>query len=123
MPTTEITLAPDTQSPRRARRAVQETVEANAALAEIASLLVSEMVTNAILHARSEIRLTVACDGDHITVEVADRSPMGPVVRHFSPEAGTGRGMQLIEQLADSWGTRPGADGKVVWFTLSNPAA
>lgn len=125
MKTTQITLPPDTQSPRRARRAVKEAVDGAAAsrLVDMAALLVSEMVTNAVLHARSEIHLTVDCEDGSITVEVADHSPLPPSIRHYSHEAATGRGMQLVEQLADAWGTRTDADGKVVWFTLGMPTA
>lgn len=87
-------------------------------MVEIATLLVSEAVTNAVLHAGTEVRVRVGRDGRSVRVEVADTSPAVPLRRHASADAATGRGMLLIEELSDSWGLQRSADGKVVWFEL-----
>ena len=89
------------------------------ALTDLALLLVSEVVTNAVLHARSEIRLCVGWNGDAVRVEVADESPVLPVPQHYSEMATTGRGMHLVEEVATAWGSDPVDPGKVVWFELN----
>src|SRR5687768_14760881 len=105
--TTDVTLPPDTRSPSQARRFVSRVLaeEAQEPLASTVALLVSEMVTNAVLHARTEITVSVEYQGDWLRVEVADESPINPTVRSFSRQAATGRGLQLVEELADRWGT------------------
>jgi anti-sigma regulatory factor (Ser/Thr protein kinase) len=122
VPPSDVTLPPDTRSPWRARRFVAETlVDATANVAEIVTLLVSEMVTNAVLHARTDIRVSIKRGEDAIRVEVADESSSGPMVRHFSQQAATGRGLLLVEELADRWGSDPRDPGKVVWFEMALP--
>lgn len=124
MPTIEVTLPPDTDTPRRARRFIQDALDEGAPddVVDIAVLLVSEVVTNAVLHARSEVCVGITWQSGRVRVEVSDRSPVRPVARRFAEDAGTGRGMLLVEELADAWGMRPAADGKVVWFELASVA-
>ena len=120
MPPSDVTLPPDTQSPWRARRFVAETLgDATPTVADVVSLLVSEIVTNAVLHARTEVHVSIDLDRDTVRVEVADECVAGPAVRHVTRQAATGRGMKLVEQLADRWGTEPRDGGKVVWFELA----
>ena len=121
VPTIELTLPPDTDSPRRARRFLQDALDARApeGVLDVATLLLSEVVTNAVLHARTEVRVAVSWVADRLRVEVADASPLAPTPRNFSEDAGTGRGMLLVAELADDWGTQPAEPGKVVWFELA----
>jgi len=110
--------------PRRvadARRLTEGTLAAwgLADLGHTAALLVSEVVTNAILHAHSRVVLVLRHDRDGIRVEVNDGSPVPPRVRHFRADAGTGRGVRLLESLASRWGIERTGGGKTVWFTLS----
>jgi PAS domain S-box-containing protein len=87
-----------------------------------ARLLVSEVLTNAIRHAHGPVGLRLRLsDPDLLTVEVNDRSPRLPGRRQAATEDESGRGLLLVEALADSWGTRPADDGKTVWFTLRVP--
>lgn len=88
-------------------------------MTDMVLLLVSEVVTNAVLHARTEIRLGIGWNGDAVRVEVADHSPLAATPRPFSEMATTGRGMQMVDQVADTWGLRPVDDGKVIWFELT----
>ena len=81
-----------------------------------AELLVSELVTNAVLHARSGARVDIEHVGTTVRVAVCDDSPALPRVRHYGPEAVTGRGMLLVQRIADRWGVEPCDDGKCVWF-------
>lgn len=88
-------------------------------LVECAELVVTEVVTNALVHAGTPIDVAVRIDGDTLVVEVADGSAQQPVVRHHGALAGTGRGLRLLQGMVDRWGSRPHDDGKTVWFELS----
>jgi anti-sigma regulatory factor (Ser/Thr protein kinase) len=82
-------------------------------------LLTSEVVTNALLHTGSgSIRLRLRLLDDGVRVEIDDDSHALPQARHYSPEAGTGRGLALVELAARSWGATPTPAGKTVWFEV-----
>lgn len=87
-------------------------------VADLARLLVSELVTNAVFHAHSPIELRVRRQPSALRVEVRDDDPAPPVRQTTEPLSTTGRGIELVESLADSWGTERWRDGKVVWFEL-----
>jgi serine phosphatase RsbU (regulator of sigma subunit) len=89
------------------------------ALVSDAELVVSELVTNAILHASTPIVLTVASAADAVRVEVRDNRRDRPVRALVSTEAMTGRGIALVEALSVRWGVDPAPDGKVVWAELA----
>ena len=88
------------------------------ALADTAALLTSEVVTNAVLHARTEIEVTVTRMGSAVQVQVRDGSPVPPVQRRHSAEATTGRGVQLLDRLAASWEVVQDAGGKTICFVV-----
>ena len=119
----EIEMDGGAASVRRARSFVDVTLGAweLGPLRDLAVLLTSELVTNAVVHARTPVRLTVYLD-EVLTVEVADGSPVLPVAHGVSPEEDRGRGLSLVARLADRWGSRREGDGKVVWFVLEPPA-
>jgi anti-sigma regulatory factor (Ser/Thr protein kinase) len=85
---------------------------------ETVSLLVTELVTNAILHARTPLRLVIETHPDHVRVGVEDASQSQPEVHHYGTDAVTGRGLALVEQLASSWGVNGTLTGKVVWCEI-----
>lgn len=86
-------------------------------------LLVSEVVTNAVLHARTGIVVALRHSSGEIRVDVADGSAALPQVRAYDASAATGRGLQLVDRLAKSWGVQPSATGKTVWFAFAGSAA
>jgi len=89
-------------------------------LLETARLLTSELVTNAVLHARTEMTVAVE-DTDHgVRVAVTDSSPVPPSLRHHSTTATTGRGLRMLDQLAREWSVDEDNGGKTVWFTLAD---
>jgi anti-sigma regulatory factor (Ser/Thr protein kinase) len=90
-------------------------------LEELVLLLTSEVVTNAVTHAGTESLLRVERSGTGVKVEVHDGSDRPPVVREHSPQALEGRGVALLEDLADGWGWAPDDDGKTVWFCVHGP--
>jgi PAS domain S-box-containing protein len=124
-PTATLTLAPHPTSPKAARRHVAELLEAGplAELADTASLLVSEVVTNAVLHAATDIVLSCTVDGTSVCIEVRDGSPVAPSPRPYDATATTGRGLGMVELLADEWGVDADERGKAVWFLLAGPDA
>lgn len=84
-------------------------------------LLLSEVVSNAILHARTELEVSVAVRPRRVRVEVVD-GDTGPIRRRTSTEdAQSGRGTELVEALAEAWGTDRLTSGKRVWFEVASP--
>ncbi|GGZ07137.1 ATP-binding protein [Streptomyces olivaceoviridis] len=93
-------------------------------VADLAALLVSELVTNSLRHATGPIgvRLVRPAGLDRtLRVEVSDPLPDLPRERVAHPEDESGRGLQLVAGSSLDWGTRPGASGKTVWFELAVP--
>ena len=89
-------------------------------LLETARLLTSELVTNAVLHARTDMSVTVEDTEHGIRVSVTDSSPVPPSLRHHSPTATTGRGIRMLDQLARESSVDEDNGGKTVWFTLAD---
>lgn len=92
--------------------------------AEVARLLLSELVTNALLHARTAMVVRVADDGGRLRVEVSDagRTPSVPFAQRPAADREGGRGLQIVALLAADWGVRPNAPeapGRTVWFELA----
>lgn len=107
-----------------ARRLVGEACAAAdaSAFTDTAALLTSELVTNAVVHARSDLEVLVETCRDGLRVEVRDRDDRMPERREYDAEASTGRGALLVEALADAYGAEPlSYGGKAVWFSLGSP--
>jgi anti-sigma regulatory factor (Ser/Thr protein kinase) len=119
----DLRLPPTTDSVPVARRFAREQLRHSAADIDTVVLLVSEVVTNAVLHARSDIVLAVDDHGEVARVEVHDSSPVPPRLHKFAVESATGRGLRLLDQLALRWGADSSHDGKVVWFEVGRPRA
>lgn len=90
-------------------------------LLDTALLLTSELVTNAVVHARSPVSVTIRRIIDRLRVEVADVGGGALVLRNPDMDATGGRGLLLMEALAASWGTSAFEAGKLVWFELTAP--
>jgi anti-sigma regulatory factor (Ser/Thr protein kinase)/putative methionine-R-sulfoxide reductase with GAF domain len=115
--------APVVQSVREARRFVSECVE-QLGLERMpdVQLIVSELANNAILHSGSSFDVTVErLDDDAVRVEVRDFGPGTPRLINRGTAADSGRGLQIVDLLADTWGvaTRPGGIGKSAWFIVA----
>ncbi|MEW2115885.1 MULTISPECIES: ATP-binding protein [unclassified Streptomyces] len=86
-------------------------------LLDVAELLVSELVTNAVLHAASPFRFTLWAAHGVLRCEVTDTGRRTPRVR-CAGVAESGRGMFLVDALARRWGCHQDGPGKTVWFEL-----
>jgi len=114
-------LQPTPSAAATARRRVAEACRGRLSdeATETARLLVSELVTNCVLHAHSMITLAIDCTDEAIAVAVTDDADELPVVKQPTDEAYNGRGMWLVDNLAGDWGIQPREDGgKIVWFRL-----
>lgn len=116
-------LDPDLVSPRHAREFVTRTLaewECTDATA-IIDLLVSEIVANAVLHARTTAELSVQLLPNRVRVAVTDLDPAQPKRRPDDPLTSTGRGIALIEKLSLAWGIERTPEGKRIWFETPRP--
>jgi anti-sigma regulatory factor (Ser/Thr protein kinase) len=120
-------LSKDFDAPAIARHFVAES--AGALPAEVradAELLVSELVTNAVVHGRAAITLRVNVDPPGIGVAVLDRGDDAVVAPQDTPDpsAPTGRGLLIVQAVATAWGVTPNdpPPGKTVWFRLEPSA-
>lgn len=101
-----------------AARKLVEDLPLRVDVVDTARLLVTELATNALMHAGSEITLSIALDGDlHVEV-VDDSSDMPVLVIDIDPVAAHGRGLRLVNRLASRWGAERRGRGKAVWFDL-----
>lgn len=87
---------------------------------DTAALLTSEVVTNAVLHARTPLELVVVQLSDGISIEVTDGSPIAPRPRQPMEEETNGRGLALLDELAATWHVTQHAAGKTLRFTLDD---
>ncbi|MBC9726512.1 ATP-binding protein [Streptomyces sp. TRM68367] len=95
-----------------------------AEMTEIAELLTSELVTNALVHTDDDAVLTATVGPGVLRVEVRDFVTRRPRLRVPNADESTnGRGLVLVQSLADAWGVRPHGVGKSVWFELGAEAA
>ena len=90
---------------------------------EDAALLVTELVTNVVDHVGGEAELTVEITSgeDWLRIAVVDGSAVLPVVRELSLDQPRGRGMRMIQAIADRWGVEEHGGGKRVWLDLRPP--
>ncbi|NEB64880.1 ATP-binding protein [Streptomyces diastaticus] len=112
----------DLRAVPEARRAVRELLRhwGGPGQSEVAELLTSELVTNALVHTDEGAVLTATVGPSALRVEVRDFAGRGRPPRPRAPQEGStnGRGLVLVESLADDWGVRPCGAGKSVWFEL-----
>lgn len=117
----ELVLPPAPGSVRSARRFVLarcRQLVLDSRIVEDVVLLTSEVVTNAIIHGRSEVRLRVLAAPGRLRIEVADENSRHPQLPGEDADALDGRGVRILDALAARWGVRDERYGKTVWFEL-----
>jgi anti-sigma regulatory factor (Ser/Thr protein kinase) len=117
----ELRLDPVPNSVPTARRWLREALEFDGRVdVDIACLLLSELVTNALLHARTPLTVRALDDSRAVRVAVIDS---GTPLRGYAPLDGSaGRGLDIVSSLADAWGIEPNGDdtpGTTAWFELN----
>jgi anti-sigma regulatory factor (Ser/Thr protein kinase) len=118
----QITLPRNPSSVAAARRFIQARAAAWSfpePASEQLVLIGSELVTNAVLHARTELTLTLELHANRVRISVQDRSSAPATLRHYRADALTGRGLGVVAALSDNWGISAADDGKVVWAELA----
>ncbi|MEV4330823.1 SpoIIE family protein phosphatase [Streptomyces sp. NPDC049597] len=87
---------------------------------DVALLVVSELVTNAIAHTRGEVRLSLTLSAERLRIGVNDASPRSPVKpANVDWEATGGRGLLIVEAISAAWGSVPLSGGKQVWADIA----
>jgi Histidine kinase-like ATPase domain len=114
----KIELPGDVASCSTARRFVQECLAVGADVSENATLLISEVVTNALLHTSGPITVEVRQKGGAYRITVSDSSSTPPTEKGYRADDATGHGLQILDCLAAAWGSIQTGTGKVVWFDL-----
>lgn len=111
------TLAPEAASAAVARNLVREACERwrRRGLCDSMELLTTELVANAVRYAGAAISVRILATSSGVRVEVSDDSPRRPVQRDPDPYAESGRGLWLVDALADRWGVDAHPAGKRVW--------
>ena len=112
-----VDLPPEPPSATRARALAREQFGAMCSrdALDVVALLVTELVTNAILHARTPLQLTLEMRPGVVRICVEDESNEQPMLQHYEADAVTGRGLALVDRLSSSWGVDAIPSGKVVW--------
>jgi serine phosphatase RsbU (regulator of sigma subunit)/PAS domain-containing protein len=119
--------APQTASAAAARRFIRETLTGWGAeqILDDAVLLTNELVTNAVVHAGTELSVSAALGPGHVQIGVTDShasKTLPAAVTNSAPDRTSGRGLYLMMQLAQSWGVEYAGASKRVWFRLALPA-
>lgn len=111
----------NTTSPGRARHDVRRALEAwdgHQDHLDVIELLISELVTNAVVHAASEVDVVLIVDTDRFRIEVSDHDPAPFDGRPAGDDAESGRGLALVDVLSGTWGVDHSPGGKTVWVEL-----
>ncbi len=106
-------------APAAARRYVGEVLAGDPAeVVDAVALMVSELATNCVRYADTDLSVSVERQPGRVRVDVADGSGGAPRLRNPGPSDTTGRGLRIVQQLSDEWGVHEHGDrrGKSVWF-------
>ncbi|MFI6148287.1 ATP-binding protein [Streptomyces sp. NPDC051109] len=119
----QLEVGPDPAEVGRARRWARSRLAGSGIgddepLAETLILLISELVTNAVVHTGCPAVLRMLLGGPGVRVEVADASARGPARRQAAGDDTGGRGLELVDGLADRWGWQREGAGKRIWCEI-----
>jgi anti-sigma regulatory factor (Ser/Thr protein kinase) len=119
-------LQPSPESPAAARAFCDSVLamwgyDGDVEVTDAARTIVSELVTNAVVHARTAVDVSVYRRGERVRIEVTDTclDPIRP--RGCTPDGVAGRGLMLVDGMSEHWGVVELGDGKVVWAELPTP--
>jgi len=118
----DLTVPADPSASAAARRFLQEAAadwDLSPDLTEVAQLVVSELVSNAVEHAGTSSTVALELSEDTLRISVRDGSTTRPVPRPLDMVSFRGRGLPLIDRVSEHWGIADHAEGKTVWAVLS----
>lgn len=120
----ELALEPSVQSVKRGRDLVRRALrEIDGSCVDTAVVLTDELVANAVLHGLPPIELAIHQDHRWVSVSVSDAGPGLPTLRPARRSAEHGRGLVIVDVLADQWGVEALPTGKRVWFRMKTARA
>lgn len=109
-------------APAQARRVVRDALASGLpdTTVDLAELLTSELVTNAIRHGSGPVTMRLSCSDGVLAISVSDDDPAMPFLQPDEPLSPGGRGVRMVQRMAQEWGVTPrdNGPGKVVWFRL-----
>ncbi len=113
----------DLEQPGEARRFTAQALDrlGAAQVTDDAEIIVSELATNAVLHARCGFTVKLRRDRNCLHISVSDGSDRLPTLKAASAQRNSGRGLRVVEALAEAWGTKRTTKGKSVWVRLHLP--
>jgi anti-sigma regulatory factor (Ser/Thr protein kinase) len=119
-PRAEVELPVSREAPALAREFLRGSTcaEHHSEVVDDAVLLVSELVTNSVLHGGPPVVVAVDCDEATLQVRVRDGSPAMPAPRNAAQGDENGRGLALVAEMSADWGVDTEGDGKHVWFVI-----
>ena len=119
-PRAEVELPVSREAPALAREFLRGSTcaEHHSEVVDDAVLLVSELVTNSVLHGGPPVVVAVDCDEATLQVRVRDGSPSLPAPRDAASGDENGRGLALVAEMSADWGVDTEEDGKHVWFVI-----
>ena len=119
-PRAEVELPVSREAPALAREFLRGSTcaEHHSEVVDDAVLLVSELVTNSVLHGGPPVVVAVDCDEATLQVRVRDGSPTLPAPRDAASGDENGRGLALVAEMSADWGVDTEEDGKHVWFVI-----
>ena len=124
MPVVGLELPPEPASVGAARRwLASELSDWSSAGVSTAVLVLSELVTNVVLHARTMFQVRLRREGKVARIEVSDEGTAWPVAKNYDAGAYTGRGLHLVEMLSLSWGVDAAPGSKSVWAEVADSGA
>lgn len=115
-----LTLRPEPGSVPQARRFVASLDFTTGFDSDTLELLTAEIVTNAVLHARTTLVLEATEIPEGIRISVTDGNRNPPLKKDHAPTSPTGRGLRIVESMANRWGFEEAGSGKTVWFELAH---
>ena len=120
-----VDLPPEPKSATQARSLTRDYLQSSCPreAIEIAALLITELVTNAVLHARTPIVVSVESSPGTVFLAVDDKAAGEPVARDYGIDAATGRGIKLVRELSTRWGVDRSGVGKRVWCEITFPTS
>lgn len=111
-------------APHVARRLVDSALSSSPReVVDVVALMVSELATNCVRYVDTDFTLSIEQTPDSVRVDVADGRDGGVTMQRPAPDEPTGRGLRIVDALADQWGVDDAVEsgGKSIWFTLRLP--